>query len=158
MPGVAAAKTLYSHAAPVPIAIRVNMLRCRVRSELQPRTKKGQPPQSTTGVPRASCAQVSVFGKATPARGLPGIISAIAIPNTGNVRQRLTQSRRVMSVSSGFSSSATSSGSSAMPQIGQEPGSSLTISGCIGQVQRTCAERTVGSSAIPHFGQDPGVS
>ena len=64
-----------------------------------------------------------------------------------------------MSSSSGFlSSSVTHAGSSAIPQIGQDPGSSRTISGCIGQVHSvfvTGAAMT-GSSAIPHFGQAPG--
>ena len=34
----------------MPIAIRVNMLRLRVTSDCQPRTKNGQPAHSTTGV------------------------------------------------------------------------------------------------------------
>ena len=48
----------------------------------------------------------------------------------------MTQSRRVMSTSSGLgpSSAVGVIGSSAMPQIGQDPGPSRTISGCIGQV------------------------
>jgi hypothetical protein len=43
----------------------------------------------------------------------------------------LTQRRRRMSVSSGFSASVSRTilGSSAMPQIGQLPGASRTISG-----------------------------
>ena len=47
-----------------------------------------------------------------------------------------TMSRRVKSISSGFSASSagTPMGSSAMPQIGQLPGPSCTISGCMGQV------------------------
>ena len=52
-------------------------------------------------------------------------------------------------------------GSSAMPQIGQFPGSSRTICGCIGQtysVFETGATGATGSSAIPHFGHDPGWS
>ena len=65
-----------------------------------------------------------------------------------------------MSRSSGFSSSAavTVIGSSAMPQIGQEPGRSRTISGCMGQVHwvRVAATGISGSSAIPHFGHAPG--
>ena len=46
------------------------------------------------------------------------------------------QKRRVMSTSSGLgpSSAVATIGSSAMPQIGQVPGASRTISGCIGQV------------------------
>src|SRR5690348_16979184 len=40
-----------------------------------------------------------------------------------------------------------------MPQIGQEPGLSLTISGCIGQVYSTASD----SSAMPHIGHGPGL-
>jgi hypothetical protein len=49
---------------------------------------------------------------------------------------RLHQKRRRKSVSSGFSPSSRLGiiGSSAMPQIGQVPGPSCTISGSIGQV------------------------
>ncbi len=63
-------------------------------------------------------------------------MSDIANARIGMVSATLIQKRRVMSASSGFSSSATmaSRGSSAMPQMGQEPGPGLTISGCIGQV------------------------
>ncbi len=44
--------------------------------------------------------------------------------------------RRVMSASSGLgpASAVAISGSSAMPQIGQEPGPTWRISGCMGQV------------------------
>ena len=60
----------------------------------------------------------------------------------------LTQSRRVKSTSSGFGPSSpvgTPIGSSAMPQIGQSPGPSRTISGCIGQVY--CVPFGIGSGA-----------
>ncbi len=72
-----------------------------------------------------------------------------------------TQNRRVISTSSGFFSSATLTvlGSSAMPQIGQSPGASRTISGCIGQVYSVLSMGSAameGSSAMPHFGQSPG--
>ena len=45
-----------------------------------------------------------------------------------------------------------------MPQIGQTPGSSRTISGCIGQVHSVFVSGAAdtGSSAIPHFGHAPG--
>jgi len=77
-----------------------------------------------------------VLGASAEVSGLPGTISAIAIVNTGSVSARLTMNLRVISASSGFSSSsaAGSIGSSAMPQIGQESGPCVTISGCIGQV------------------------
>jgi hypothetical protein len=48
-----------------------------------------------------------------------------------------------------------------MPQIGQAPGASRTISGCIGQVHSTRVAATTGSSgssAMPHFGQAAAFS
>ena len=68
----------------------------------------------------------------------------MAITTSGTVSPALAQSRRRMSVSSGFSSSAswTARGSSAIPQMGQLPGASWTISGCIGQVH---AGRLIGA-------------
>ena len=49
-------------------------------------------------------------------------------------------------------------GSSAMPQMGHAPGTSRTISGCIGHVHSTLVigATSTGSSAIPHFGHAPG--
>ena len=54
----------------------------------------------------------------------------------GKVSTRPIQNRRVMSTSSGLGpvSVPAISGSSAMPQIGQEPGPTFRISGCMGQV------------------------
>ena len=73
-----------------------------------------------------------------------------------------TSSRRCMSLSSGLtgSSSETVRGSSAMPQIGQVPGASRTIWGCIGQTHSTLltAAGAFLSSAMPHFGQAPARS
>jgi hypothetical protein len=45
-----------------------------------------------------------------------------------------------------------------MPQIGQLPGPSRTISGCIGHVYSifVAGAAETGSSAMPHFGQLPG--
>ncbi len=68
-----------------------------------------------------------------------------------------------MSRYSGFGPASTSTvrGSSAMPQIGQSPGASRTISGCIGQVHSVLvagAAGSAGSSAMPHFGQAPAWS
>ena len=56
------------------------------------------------------------------------------------------------------SSNVTVRGSSAMPHIGQEPGSERTISGCIGQtysVFTVGADGAAGSRAMPHLGQAP---
>jgi len=51
-------------------------------------------------------------------------------------------------------------GSNAIPQIGQSPGASRSISGCIGHVQIVfnAATGVAGSSDMPHFGQSPGRS
>ena len=61
--------------------------------------------------------------------------------------------------SSGFDSGAavTVRGSRAMPQIGHDPGSVRTISGCIGQVYSVrVAGGISGSNAMPHDGHAPG--
>ena len=80
---------------------------------------------------------------------------------SGTVKSAASQNRRVMSRSSSLSSSSpvAAIGSSAMPHLGQLPGSSRTISGCIGQVHFVAAGAgATGSSAIPHLGQLPGPS
>src|SRR5262245_57024282 len=65
----------------------------------------------------------------------------IARMSSGAVSTAEIQKRRFMSVSSGFSTSSavTVRGSRAMPQIGQAPGPSRTICGCMGHVQRIFA-------------------
>lgn len=72
----------------------------------------------------------------------------------------LAQNRRVMSRSSGFSSSASETvrGSSPIPQIGQLPGSDRTICGCMGQVYSIFVSGfgSSDSSAMPQLGQAPG--
>ena len=99
------------------------MLRWRVRSEVQPRSKNGLPPHSTIGAVSASW----IHGDASALTNWTPISSAIIdITRTGTTRTAETQNRRVKSTSSGLgaSSSEGSSGSSAMPQIGQVPGPS----------------------------------
>ena len=114
--------------------IKVNMLRLRVRNDAQPRTKNGQPAHRTTGVASASCTQFEVRGgrMRQPNRSEPSVRTSSGIASTA-----LIHKRRVMSISSGLgpSSRLGCSGSSAMPQIGQAPGASRRIWGCIGQVQ-----------------------
>src|SRR2546423_2413790 len=117
------------------MAIRVNMLRCRLSNERQPRTKNGQPAQRTTGVVRTNWIQRDT----SPAiqGGAFGIKCDIARRKTGKVSAAPIQSRRVMSVNSESSSGLAAEivfGSRAIPQIGQSPGLSRSISGCIGQV------------------------
>ena len=133
-PGNTMATTLYSHATPVPMAMSVNMLRLRVTSDCHPRTKNGQPAHSTTGVANTNWSQFDQVGSTIIcrlARWPP-----ISTTTTGSARASPSQKRRLISTSSGFGSdvAATSSGSSAMPQIGQAPGPTWRICGCIGQV------------------------
>ena len=52
----------------------MNMLRLRVRSEFHPRTKNGQPAQSTTGVARTNCNQFDQLGATSMSR--PGEMHA----------------------------------------------------------------------------------
>ena len=84
----------------------------------------------------------------------------MAIAKSGAVNAKLIQNRRVMSRSSGFSSSSEIvRGSSAIPQIGQLPGSDRTISGCIGHVYSVLVANSAGDSgsrAIPQDGHGPG--
>jgi hypothetical protein len=107
------------------------MLRLRFLTDSQPRWKNGQPPHSTAGVASASCSHAMAGGGSIASESPP-----IAIASNGTESAAATQKRRVMSRSSGFAASPAVGiiGSSAMPQIGQEPGISRTICGCIGQV------------------------
>src|SRR5579862_5513094 len=135
----------------------VNMFGLRLTTDFHPRTKNGDPPQSTTGVARIISSHVHVGAEATWASGLPGRKSAIAARKTGRARAALIQNLRRMSRSSGFwiSVAETVRGSSAMPQMGQEPGSGRTICGCIGQKYSVRADGGAGiaaSSAMPHLG------
>jgi hypothetical protein len=86
----------------------------------------------------------------------------MASTSTGRVSTAPIQNRRVISRSSGLgpASAVTVRGSSAMPQIGQLPGWSRTISGCIGQVYSIFVRgpAITGSSAMPQSGQAPGPS
>src|SRR5437879_10954222 len=138
------------------------MFRLRFTIDCQPRTKKGQPPQRTTGLARTNSSHVTVRTEIRLSSGAPGRYAPIAASRIGIVSATLTQKRRVMLVSSGFFSSSAEAtlGSSAMPQIGQDPGSGRTISGCIGQTYSVFVDRaagTAGSNAIPHLGQAPGL-
>ena len=91
---------------------------------------------------------------------MPGNMSAMVIPSSGMVSATLIQNRRVISRSSGLSSSieVTVRGSSAIPQIGQLPGSARMISGCMGHVYSVFVSEAgvSGSRAIPHLGHGPG--
>ena len=62
------------------------MLRRRLTSDCQPRTKNGQPAHSTTGVLRTNCIQRD--GSPSTQVGAFGNRCAIATTNTGSVRAR----------------------------------------------------------------------
>ena len=113
------------------------MFGLRLAMDLHPRTKNGHPPHSTTGVAKAISNHCLARGETPLVSAAKGAAnSAIATTSTGIARIADTQNRRVIFSSSGFvsSSALTSIGSSAIPQIGHDPGSFRTISGCIGQV------------------------
>src|ERR1035438_7109997 len=138
------------------------MFRLRCTTDCQPLTKNGNPHQRTTGVASANSIQAHTFAGNKCCMGMEGRKDETISASMGAASATLIHSRRVMSASSGFDSSAViSRGSSAMPQIGQEPGASRTICGCIGQVYsvRLAGAVTVaGSSAMPQIGQEPGAS
>src|ERR1019366_6899665 len=133
------------------------MLRLRCTTDCQPLTKNGNPHQRTTGVASANSFQAHTFAGNKGCMGMEGRKDETISASMGTASATLIHSRRVMSASSGFDSSAViSRGSSAMPQIGQEPGASRTICGCIGHVYSVCfagTEVVAGSSAMPHMGQ-----
>src|SRR5262245_40472963 len=114
------------------MAISVNILAEQLTTDRQPRWKNGRPHHNTTGVASASSIHLVAAGPIQFAGERRAAIESIAIANSGVLNITLTQSRRFMSASSGLASSsaATLLGSSAIPQIGQFPGSSRTISGC----------------------------
>ncbi len=128
--------------------------------DCQPLTKKGNAHHRTTGVARANSIRAQALAENRCCMGIEGRKAETISASMGAASATLIQSRLDISPSSGLESSAvTSRGSSAIPQIGQEPGPSRTICGCIGQVysERLAGVGTVtGSSAMPHFGQLPG--
>src|SRR5271165_3834662 len=136
------------------------MLGLRCTTDCQPRTKKGNPHHRTTGVASANSIQVHVLADNRCCRGMEGRNAEIISASIGTESAAPIHNLLVISISSGLISSAvTSRGSSAMPQIGHEPGASRTICGCIGQVysMRLAGGGAVaGSRAMPHFGQLPG--
>ena len=139
------------------------MLACRFFTEAHPRCRRGHPAQSTTGVDRIAWAQRAPGCIRACCNAGQGSISPMAIRKIGIVGTSPNQKRRVMSTSSAFgaSSRVTKRGSSAMPQIGQDPGASRTISGCMGQTYSVFVEGRAGSSgssAMPHLGQGTGRS
>src|SRR3989337_1682372 len=162
MPGSSIATTLYVHATPTPSAIKVNMLRLRLTTDAQPSRKIGQPPHSTAGVANPNSIHCSITIETNSGIACGARSETIASRHTGKASAALTQKRRLMSFNSALSSAEALRGSSAMPQIGQLPGSVRTICGCIGQVYSVTFDLAgmgfTGSKAMPHFGHEPGVA
>jgi hypothetical protein len=136
-----------------------------VRSDSQARSKKGQPPHSTTGADAMSCIQASGRGPKRRVTGWPGSMSAIDRLKTKSTGTKESQNRRIMFSSSGFLSAAmgmppTTSGSRAMPQIGQGTGSFSFTSGSMGQTHSTSDPGGGGGGLSIPFGppvrNDPG--
>jgi len=123
------------------------MFGLRFRTEAKARAKNGAAPQSTTGLASPSSSQLIDPGGCQPN------ISPIATARSASVNGADTSSRRCMSTSSGLAgaSSVAIRGSSAMPQMGQLPGASRTICGCIGQTHsvRLPPSCTGGEAAAP---------
>src|SRR5439155_12848010 len=114
------------------------MFGLRLITEVQARSKNGQPAQNMTGVARRSPSQLSHARFAIATRP-PVAISAIEAAKTGRDSTSAIQKRRLISRSSVFGpeSSVIRRGSSAMPQIGQGPGSFARTSGSMGQTYST---------------------
>ena len=91
---------LKTNAAPVPRAISVNMFNLRLTSDIQPRSKKGSPHQTTTGVASRNWSQTMTRPAPVPAGLNPGTISVIEIKTSGIERTTLSQNRRLISISS----------------------------------------------------------
>ena len=135
MPGAMVATTLKAKAAPTPRPISVHMFGCMVVSDAQKRLKKGAAAQTTIGVARTSSTQSSARA-GMPAKPCGARCRPMAMTTSGRTRIAPTMKRRRMSRYSalGPCSTETVLGSSAIPQIGQSPGPTCSISGCIGQV------------------------
>src|SRR5712692_7796312 len=140
------ATTLSRYAAPVPRPISVNILGLRLTSEDQKHSKKGQPPQRTTGVARRN----SMPFRTVDVRCKPSDSPSMESSKTGSDKAALTQKRRRIESYSGSASTPAkmSKGSSAMPQMGQLPGPNRMISGCIGQVYRFFSPSDAASDAV----------
>src|SRR5262245_6890671 len=128
----------------------VNMLGLRFTNDAHARSKNGHPAQKTTGVASTRPVQFSK-GPQVIVRRPPPTMSATLNTTKGRPRRPPIQNRRVMSINSGFgcSDNEMTRGSSAIPQIGHDPGALLTISGCIGHVYSVEPAR---SSAFSEFG------
>ena len=127
------------------------MFRLRLTIEAQPRSKNGQPPQSTTGVASTNSIQPIARIESKCCKRLAG-------KHVGHAEKQERERKRDADPESArhghefgifFFVAAAVRGSSAMPQIGHEPGSARTICGCIGQVYSTPVGAIGFSEAFP---------
>jgi hypothetical protein len=86
-------------------------------------------------------------------------MSPVSSTTSGSESAAETQRRRVMSRSSGLSSSVAAGtlGSSAIPQIGQVPGASRTIWGCMGHTHSVFRAGSGSSGSRISGGTCPGI-
>ncbi|MCY1372440.1 hypothetical protein D9M69_596450 [compost metagenome] len=107
------------------------MFGLRFATDCTARTKNGQPAHSTIGTLSTSSIQLCV-PISNHCRRWPAMASTVTATLSGSVQKK----RRLKSFSSGSSPSSRVgiSGSSVMPHLGQLPGWSCRISGCMGQV------------------------
>src|ERR1700681_1028338 len=98
----------------------VNILGLRFSSDIQKRSKNGAPPHTTTGVASAISIQLRVSDENGSGNESP----TMAITRNGSKKAPLAHTLRDILTYSGSAraSADTSTGSRAMPQIGQEPG------------------------------------
>src|ERR1035438_595803 len=129
------------------------MLRLRLMTDCEPLTKNVHPHQRTTGVASTNSSQAQVLAENRCCMGMEGRNAETISASIGTASATLIQNRLDISMSSELASSeVTSRDSSAMPQIGQLPGSERTICGCIGQVYSVRLARILtgaDSTAVP---------
>src|SRR5437867_12441490 len=99
--GKRVAATLSRYAAPVPIAIRVNMFGLRFTSDCHARTKKGQAPQITAGVARRNLSPTRQLAEKT---GTAILSTSSPRSGTDDESAAPAQNRRVLISCSGYAS------------------------------------------------------
>ena len=143
---------MYATLTPSPMS--VNMFRLRKTTDCTARTKNGHAAHTHTGVAKASSKNIRVRVDIQDDSGRPGSMSPMTDRTSGTVKAAARENRRVISPSSGLSSSSPPAvrSSSAMPQTGQVPGRSRTTSGGIGHVHSWRAAGATGVTGVTAFG------
>src|SRR3989344_4422584 len=114
------------------------MLRDRFTNDCHALTKKNPPAHSTTGVVNKNCNHEKMCGGNNFPKLSAGTISPTARITIGiviaNPTQNLSDNEPISNSSSPASLPPGASGSRCIPHLGQSPGPSCRISGCMGQV------------------------